>query len=86
VELGPDGAPLGTINVEANGADPWLGDGAGSPLHDLVVCGCGLGMPGRTKSDDAVPAPGSLGTVHPGITGLLLPGPPGSSSPSIDYG
>jgi hypothetical protein len=54
VELDSDAAPLGLVNVEADRADPWLGDDGGSPLRDLVMRGTGLGTPVCTALGDAI--------------------------------
>jgi hypothetical protein len=85
VELGADGVPLGAVSIEVDDADPRPGNDAGSLLRHLAVCNANLGTLGRTDPGDAIPAPRSSGALGPKITGLLLSGPPGSSSPSIDW-
>jgi hypothetical protein len=55
------------------------------PLHDLVMRGDGLGMPGRTAPGDAMPAPESSSVVGSGIARLLLPGSLGSPPPPINW-
>jgi hypothetical protein len=85
VALDANSVPLGGVTVEANRVDPRPGDNVRSPLCDLVVCGASLVTPEHTNPGNAIPAPRSSGTGDLGITKLLLPGPPGSSSPSIDW-
>jgi hypothetical protein len=63
--------------------DPRPGNDAGSLLCDLVVHGASPGMLGCSDLGNANPSLGSSGIGGPGITGLLLSGPHGSSSPSI---
>jgi hypothetical protein len=50
-----------TVNIKVGGANsrqgPRPGDDAGSPLHDLVVRGAGLGTLRRTNPGDARPTP-----------------------------
>jgi hypothetical protein len=45
------------MSIEVDGAGPRAGDDAGGLLHDLVVHGAGLGVPGCTTLCDAIPAP-----------------------------
>jgi hypothetical protein len=52
---------------------------------DLVVCSPGPSLPGNTVSRDVVPAPGSLGTVDPGVIKVGLPGYLGTSSPHVNW-
>jgi hypothetical protein len=86
VEPGAGGTPLGAVSREVDGTDPQPGDVVGSSLCDLVICGTVLGMPGRTAPGDVILALRSLGVMGLWVAGLLLPGPPGSSSPPVDEG
>jgi hypothetical protein len=63
-----DGASLGTISVEVDRASPRQGDDTGCSLHDLVLRGVSLGMPGSTAPGDAILAPRFSGTIGPGVT------------------
>jgi hypothetical protein len=72
------GAPQGAAGVEVADAGPRVGDSAGSLLQDLVVHGTGAGIPGGAALCDVAPAPGSSSAVGSGISGLYLPGSPGS--------
>jgi hypothetical protein len=76
VELDANGVPLGIISVEAVGVDPRPCEDVGSLLRDFVVHGVDLGTVGRATLGDAIPTHDSSGAVGPGITGLLLSGPP----------
>jgi hypothetical protein len=78
VETGADDAPLGTVNIEADEADPRPSDDGRSPHCDLVVRGTDSGMPGHTTPNDTVLVPGSSGTMGLGVSGLLLMGYPSS--------
>jgi hypothetical protein len=56
-EPGADGPLLGAISIKVDGPGPQPDDDVGGPLHDLGVCGTGLGIPGSTAPGDAIPAP-----------------------------
>jgi hypothetical protein len=58
-----NGASLGIVSVEVDGADPQPGVDVGALSHDLVMHGAGLGMPGSTAPGDAIPAPWALGQL-----------------------
>jgi hypothetical protein len=83
---GADGASLGIVNVEVDGAGPQPGDDVGGPLHNLVVHGAGLGTPVSTTPGTVILALESLGAKGPGTAELFLPGSPGSPSLPIDWG
>jgi hypothetical protein len=86
VEPSADDAPLGTICVGLDGADPQPGDDAGIPCRDLVVWGTDSGTPGHTTPGNTVSTPGSSGAMGLGVAGLLLLGYPGSSFSHINSG
>jgi hypothetical protein len=50
------GATQGATGVGVVGASPQLGDGVGSLLWDLVICGTNAGVPGSAVLGDAAPA------------------------------
>jgi hypothetical protein len=74
VEPSTDGAPLGTVSVRVDEADPRLGDGAS------------LDMPRRTASGDVVPAPRSSCAMGLEIAKLLLSSSPGPLSLPVNWG
>jgi hypothetical protein len=47
--------------------------------------GAGINVPGSAALGNVAPAPGSLGTVGPGVSGLHLPGSPGIPPPLINW-
>jgi hypothetical protein len=81
VEPDADDAPLCTISVGVDGADPWPGDDARSLRCDLVLHGASPSTPRHTVLSDVVPAPGFLGATSPGVARLLLSS--SLSSPSV---
>jgi hypothetical protein len=58
-EPNADGASVGIVNVEVDGACTRLGDDAGCLPQDLLVCVTLLGMPRSATTDDVIPAPDS---------------------------
>jgi hypothetical protein len=80
-----DGASLGTIGRELDGAGPRLGNEAVGPSHDLVVSGMSLGMLGSATPGDVIPPPKSSTATSLGSNRLLLPDSPGSPLPPIDW-
>jgi hypothetical protein len=86
VELSADDAPVGPINVGADGVDPRSGDDAGTLHRDLVVWGTDSCTPGHTTLGNTVPTLESSGAVGPGVVGLLLSGYPDSPFSPVDCG
>jgi hypothetical protein len=83
--LGASGAPQGVADTEVADTGPRLGDKARSLLQDLVVRDAGVGIPESATPGDATPAPGSLSTVSPWVSGLYLPDSPGAPPPPINW-
>jgi hypothetical protein len=81
---GAGGAPWGATGAEVANTGPRLGDGTMSLLQDLVVCGVGVGVPESAALGDATPTAESSSTVSPGVSGLYLPGSPGTMPPPIN--
>jgi hypothetical protein len=67
---GTDGASLGVVGAAVDGEGPQPGDDAGSSLHDLVLCGTGLGMLRITAPGDVTPTPGSSGDTGSGVASV----------------
>jgi hypothetical protein len=84
-EPNADGASVGIVSVEVDGACPRLGDDVGCLPHDLLVRGALLGMPGSATMDDVIPAPDSSGATGPEATRLLLSDSLGSPLQCIDW-
>jgi hypothetical protein len=72
VEPVADDAPLGTDNVEVDGADARPDDDAKGLRRNLVVHGVDPSTPGFTALGDAALAPGFYGVMGPGVARLLL--------------
>jgi hypothetical protein len=68
-----DGASLGAISIEADGASPRPGDDAKGMFQDWVICCNGISAPRSATLGVASPAPGSSGAAGAGVSGLLLP-------------
>jgi hypothetical protein len=81
---GTGGAPRGATGTEVVDTGPRLGDSAMSLLQDLVVCGANVGIPESATLGDATPTPESSSIVSPGVSGLYLPGSPGTMPPPIN--
>jgi hypothetical protein len=75
--LGVDGASLGVTSIEVDGVGPQPSDDTRGSLRDMVMHGAGFGVPMSAALGDAALAPGPLGTMGPGVSGLLLPNSPG---------
>jgi hypothetical protein len=80
-----NGASLGAISIEVDGASPQPGDGNGGSLRNLVMCGIGIGVPGSAALGNVTLAPRSSGAMGQGVSALLLLGSPGFLSPHIDW-
>jgi hypothetical protein len=52
--LGADGASLGAIGIEVDGAHPRPGDGTGGLLWDLVLHGANISAPGSAALGDVI--------------------------------
>jgi hypothetical protein len=52
--LGADGASLGAIGIEVDGAHPRPGDGTGGLLWDLVLHGANISAPGSAAPGDVI--------------------------------
>jgi hypothetical protein len=83
--LGTDGTLPSAASVKVDGVNPQPSDDTEGSLWDLVMHGTGISVPRSAASDDAYPAPRSLGVADMGVSGLLLPGSPSFPPPPINW-
>jgi hypothetical protein len=85
VEAITNDAVLCADSVEVDRIEPWPDDVVECVCQDLVVHSSGPSTLGCTSQVHKVLAPGFQGAVDPRVTGLGLPGSPGSPSLSINW-